>query len=271
MPMQLGCNYSPALIYLLERGAVEVDWIKLSHRETVDANLALASAVRPVLLHILPRAGQRPSLWKKYAWRTLQRQLRIADSPHIGLHLELRAEDWSEPLALEHQPREQAAAILTRLAAGVRTVQKHLHIPLLVENMPYYGSKGVPRIAVEPEAVWQVVEHTKAGLLLDTSHLRCAAYRLGVDARAYARALPLHAVREIHVAGPRLDPGTGLRDCHYALQEEDYALLAWLLGYSEPAIVTLEYGGTGEAFEVPERSDLQALEAQLVRLRRLLP
>lgn len=269
--MQLGCNYSPALIYLLERGAVDVDWIKLSHRATVDANLALASATRPVLLHILPRAGQRPTAWKRYSWRIIQRQLRVAESPHIGLHLDVRAEDWDEPLDLERQPPEQAAALLTRLASGVRAVKRHLSTPLLVENMPYYGDKGVPRIAVQPEAIWQVTEATGAGLLLDTSHLRCAAYRLGVDERAYARALPLHAVREVHVAGPRRVTGGMMRDVHYGLQEGDYALLAWLLGYCEPAIVTLEYGGTGEAFEIPERSDPQALEAQLVRLRQLLP
>ncbi|HOR00187.1 MAG TPA: hypothetical protein PLJ35_15340 [Anaerolineae bacterium] len=66
------------------------------------------------------------------------------------------------------------------------------------------------------------------------------------------------------------ETGKGLSDRHHALQEEHYALLAWLLGFTEPAIDTLEYGGTGQAFETPERNDPQALEAQLLRLRQLL-
>jgi len=269
MAVQLGCNYSPALFYLLERDGVDIDWIKLSRLETVDANLALASSARPVLLHILPHAGQRPGLWDDYTWSAFDRQLRLAESPHAGLHFDLRAEDWDEPLDVRYQPREQAAAMLRRLADGVRAVQQRVNIPVLVENMDY-GHPEVPRLAVQPESFWQVLEETGAGLLLDLSHLRCTAYHLGVDERAYARALPLHAVREVHISGPRLEPN-GLCDRHYALQEEDYALLAWLLGFTEPAIVTLEYGGTGQAFETPERNDPQALEAQLVRLRQLLP
>lgn len=274
MPPQLGCNYSPALMYLLGRGAADVDWIKLSRLETVDGNLALACSVRPVLLHIFPRAGQRPEFWQSHDWVVMERRLRVAGSPHIALHFDLMTEDWDEPAEARHEDREQTQAMLARLAAGVRSVQAHVAIPVLIENMPYHGANSGPsgrkRITLQPEAFWQVMEETGAGLLLDTSHLRCVAYHLGVDARAYARALPLHAVREIHISGPSMVPGKGLRDRHLAMQEEDYVLLAWLLGHTAPAIVTLEYGGTGEAFDIPERNDPQALETQLTRLHKLL-
>ncbi len=274
MPRQLGCNYSPTLMYLLDRDAVNVDWIKLSRLETVDGNLALACSARPVLLHILPHAGQRPELWQSYDWAALERRLRVASSPHIALHFDLVTNDWDCAPGATPESGEEVQAMLARLAAGVRAVQEHLSVPVLIENMPYYdprgGSATRKRITVQPEAFWQVTDETGAGLLLDTSHLRCAAYHLGVDVRAYARAFPLHAVREIHVSGPAMVPGKGLRDRHLAMQEEDYALLAWLLGHTEPAIVTLEYGGTGNGFDAPERNDPQALEAQLGRLRALL-
>ena len=147
-------------------------------------------------------------------------------------------------------------------------------MPVLVENVPYYAHQATLRIAVQPEVIWQVVESTDAGLLLDTSHLRCAAWHLGVDERAYARALPLDRVREIHVSGPRLRGDDGLRDRHGELLNEDYALLEWLLGHTRPSVVSLEYGGTGPKFEdpgeAPERNDPPALERQLHRLQRLL-
>ena len=274
MPLQLGCNYSPALIYLMGRDAADVDWIKLSRSETVDGDLALAGSVRPVLLHTLPRAGQRPELWQSYDWAAMERRLRVASSPHIALHFDLVTDDWDCPPGARPGGREEVQAMLARLAAGVRTVQEHLSVPVLVENMPYHdprgGSPERKRISLQPEAFWQVIEQTGAGLLLDASHLRCAAYHLGVDVRAYARAFPLHAVREIHVSGPALVPGKGLRDRHLAMQEEDYALLAWLLGHTEPAIVTLEYGGTGDGFDALERNDPQVLEEQLRRLHGLL-
>lgn len=70
----------------------------------------------------------------------------------------------------------------------------------------------------------------------------------------------------MHSNGPLMVPGQGLRDRHLACGEEDYSLLAWLLGRCEPGIVTLEYGGFGERIETPERNDPRALEAQLRRL-----
>ena len=269
MPIQLGCNFSLPLLDLLGRSAVDVDWIKLSRPDTVDEDLRLARPLRPVLLHTLGKSGRRPAEWEEYPWTVLARQLAAAGSPHVALHQELRPEDWDEPVDLRQQGREQALAMLERLVAGVQAVRLHLSIPLLVENIPYHGCFGAVRLAAMPEAFWQVVEATGAGLLLDSSHLRCTAYNLGVRVRAYARALPLAHVREIHVSGPRLIDGI-LTDCHHALTAEDYELLEWLLGETRPEIVTLEYGGTGELFETPERNDPLDLEAQLSRLRAMI-
>ena len=268
---QLGCNYSRPLMDLLGRGTVAVDWIKLSDPETVEEELARVRPVRPVLLHTLGRAGRRPESWEAYPWDTLNRQLATADSPHIGLHLDLWAEDWDEPLELQQGSRGQAMALLERLVDGILVAKRNLRVPVLVENMPHYGpGSWRPRITIQPEAIWQVVEETGTGMVLDIAHLRCAAYHLGVDARAYARALPLDAVREVHINGPLMVPGEGLRDRHFPCGAEDYALLEWLLEQSDLGIVTLEYGGFGERIETPERNDPRALEAQLRRLGELL-
>jgi uncharacterized protein len=269
MPVELGCNYSVPLLQLLTQHVVDVDWIKLSQPETVDEDLVITRPLRPVLLHMLPTAGSSRPVWDAYNWNALERQLQQAGSPHIALHLDLLARDWDEPMDPEDLSPATSKAALARLISGVRAVQERAHVPVLVENMPYYGpsesSSGRLRLVVQPETIWQVTEGTGAGLLLDASHLRCAAPRLGVDVHAYAQSLPLEAVRELHVVGPLSVPGLGLRDRHQPMQDEDYALLAWLLERTAPDVVTLEYGGMGPHFE--GRNDPQMLREQLQRLR----
>jgi uncharacterized protein (UPF0276 family) len=269
MPLQLACNYSRPLLSLLQRGAADVDWIKLSDPQGLEADLAVARPLRPVLMHILGRAGRRPEEWDVYPWEALSRQLTTAGSPHIALHLDLWAEDWEEAGGWQRESRAQSLAVLQRLADGIHAAQRHLQVPILVENMPYYGpGSWRPRITIDPEALWQLVEETGVGVLLDVAHLRCTAYTLGVDVRAYTRALPLQVVRELHVGGPRMVAEDGLlHDRHQELAAEDWALLEWVLGEVSPGIVTLEYGGTGPAFEGTERNDPEALERQLARLR----
>lgn len=81
--------------------------------------------------------------------------------------------------------------------------------------------------------------------------------------------LPLELVKEIHVCGPAPDPRDGmLGDRHLEMQEADYELLARTLRRTGPRIVTLEYGGTGPKMEW--RSDIDALERQLQRLRHIV-
>jgi hypothetical protein len=266
MPLQLACNYSRPLLSLLQRGAADVDWIKLSDPQGLEADLEVARPLRPVLLHTLGRAGRRPEEWDRYPWEVLNRQLATAGSPHIALHLDLWADDWEDAGGWQRESRAQSLAVLRRLADGIRAAQRHLRVPILVENMPCYGPGSV-----DPEALWQMVEETGVGVLLDVAHLRCTAYTLGVDVRAYTRALPLQAVRELHVGGPRMVAEDGLlHDRHQELAAEDWALLEWVLAETPPGIVTLEYGGTGPAFEGSERNDPEALERQLRRLEGMI-
>lgn len=125
---------------------------------------------------------------------------------------------------------------------------------------------GVFRTSVEPALMWQLVEEQGAGVLLDLAHLRITASHLGVDARAFARSLPLHAVREIHVCGPVYLGGVGLRDDHQELSKDDYALLEWTLERTDAEILTLEYP-KARTMRQPLAAQLGALERQLLRLK----
>lgn len=162
------------------------------------------------------------------------------------MHLEVSTHNWRGGTDLRYQRADEARAMVEQLTELCRFLKEHVACPLLLENMDYMGADlkpgyGVFRTSVEPALMWQLVEEQGVGVLLDLAHLRVTAHHLGVDARAFARSLPLHAVRELHVCGPTNIEGFGLRDDHGALTDEDYNLLEWTLARTDAEVLTLEY------------------------------
>jgi uncharacterized protein (UPF0276 family) len=255
----LAANYSAPLLELLAAGRADVDWIKLSVWEDFPEQLASARPLRPALLHVLPRAGLADLAGLPWTWDELNQAIAACGSPHVALHLEALPGDWDAP------PSE--ADVVERLVAMTRSWAERIVVPLLVENVPYYGFRGTLAPAIAPDVIRKVCAEAGADLLLDLAHARVTAWHCDEDARAYLAALPLDRVREIHVCGPLLDPKEGLRDRHQEMQAEDYDLLAWALDRTDSLVVTLEYGGTGPLFAA--RNDVDALERQLNRLARM--
>lgn len=233
---------------LLAGGAVHVDRIK------VGSWLGSDRPAYPALLHI-----SRGAIWPRgERWIAEQVRLtRLADAPWVSVHL-----DIGLPYAIYRWPF--TALLPPSLAErwAVRTLRcwaVQSPVPLLAENMPPW-KRDRPAYVVDPGFITRVIEGAGCGLLLDLAHARVSAYRRGQPARDYVSQLPLDRLTEIHVSGPRPSPADGrLLDAHEALQEEDYALLAWVLERARPQAVTLEY----------DRDPVQ-LEAQLLRLQELL-
>lgn len=48
------------------------------------------------------------------------------------------------------------------------------------------------------------------------------------------------------------------------MNEEDFKILKWVLSKTKPSIITLEYGGLGEAYSW--RSNKEVLKRQLIKL-----
>jgi uncharacterized protein (UPF0276 family) len=219
---------------LLASGAVHVDRIKVG---SWMSDVQLAS--HPALLHI-----SRGAIWPRgERW--------------ISVHL-----DIGLPYAIYYWP---LAALLPRALAerwAVHTLQRwgaQSPVPLLAENMPPW-KRDRPAYVFDPGFISCVIERVNCALLLDLAHARVSAHRRGEPARDYISQLPLDRLVEIHVSGPRPSTtGDRLLDAHEPLQEEDYALLAWVLERAQPQAVTLEYG-----------RDRAQLEAQLLRLQELL-
>lgn len=97
-------------------------------------------------------------------------------------------------------PFAYTEATLAAVAARVQRVQEHLRQPLVVENVSAYLRFHESALG-EAEFLAELVARTGCGLLLDLNNLYVNHINHGDDIDAYLAALPLDAVREIHLAG----------------------------------------------------------------------
>ena len=92
---------------------------------------------------------------------------------------------------------EEAVALLV---SRVVQVQDALKREILVENVSTYLRFNEGDYA-EWDFVAEVVRRSGCGLLCDVNNIYVNSINHGFDSREYLRALPRHAVREIHLAG----------------------------------------------------------------------
>jgi len=121
-----------------------------------------------------------------------------------------------------------------------------------LENIaaPFVIPGGMP----EAEFLARLVERTGCGLLLDLTNLLLSARNEGADARRRLQEYPLHAVRQVHLAGGFRDRRGVWVDSHSEpVEDESYALLA-----------DLRLGATGLVAIVIERDDKLPELAQLM-------
>lgn len=271
--MKLACNDHPPLRYLLSTQRAEVDFLKVTSLAALEEEVASALAYRAALIHVGFGIADTVASYRELDWGWFNRLVQRSGSPHIAMHLEVSTHNWRRGAELRYQTPEDARAMGEQLTALCRHLKRHLACPLLLENMDYMGTElkpgyGVFRTSVEPALMWQLVEEEGVGVLLDLAHLRITAHHLGMDAKAFARSLPLHAVREIHICGPAYIGDLGLRDDHQEMSEEDYDLLEWTLERTNAEVLTLEYP---KARTLTHTFDEQVaiLERQLDTLKKL--
>jgi len=163
---------------------------------------------------------------------------------------------------------------------------------VIIENDHGNGDRHL-LAAYLPKTVWQIIEETGCGLLLDLSHARLAARRLSMDAREYVSLLPVEHIREIHVTGIQRFGGrwthllhrAGISDStiqhfadrlldHLPMTDKDWRFFAWAMeqvhsgAWAKPWVVTFEYGGVGPLFKAI--TDPRVLTEQIPRLYELV-
>jgi uncharacterized protein (UPF0276 family) len=135
-------------------------------------------------------------------------------------------------------------ATLASVCEHVDEAQHALGQPLLLENpATYVGFEGAT--LGEAQFVAEVVARTGCRLLLDVTNAHVSAVNHGRDVLAELRALPLHAVGEIHLAGFGEDrDAAGARlliDTHGApVDEAVWALYETVVGWIGPRPTLIE-------------------------------
>ncbi|GLW07354.1 hypothetical protein Misp01_24840 [Microtetraspora sp. NBRC 13810] len=178
------------------------------------------------------------------------------DSPLVSEHLAfVRAGDLDAGHLLP-VPRTREA--LSVIADNVRRAQAALPVPLALENVA--ALFGWPEDELtEAEFLYELVERTGVGLLIDVANLYNNQVNLGLSARRALDGLPLDALAYVHVAGGYAHDGVW-HDTHTAsVPDAVLDLLTELCARVRPPGVLLEWD---DAYP----SD-QALAAELDRVR----
>ncbi|MCX9156846.1 DUF692 domain-containing protein [Niveibacterium sp. 24ML] len=97
-------------------------------------------------------------------------------------------------------PLPYDAASLQRVCQHIDQVQTRLRRRILLENPATYVEFAQSTYS-EVDFIGEIVKRTGCGLLLDVSNAHVSCSNHGRNTQAYLQALPLAAVRQIHLAG----------------------------------------------------------------------
>ena len=103
---------------------------------------------------------------------------------------------------------------LAAVVANVKTVQRAVGIPFLIENISQYFQFPGNTLS-EPDFMAEVAKKTGCGVLLDVTNLRNNAANLGTDPQRYLDRFPLERLVQFHLAGSEWVAGK-LLDTHGA-------------------------------------------------------
>jgi len=135
------------------------------------------------------------------------------------------------------------------VVARVAQVARISDVPFLLENPSYYVRYRDAEMT-EAEFITAVVEEADCGLLLDVNNVWVNSRNHDYDPRAFVDALPLHRVRQLHMAGhtPR---GDVIIDSHgAAIIDEVYDLYAYVVERVGPVTTILEWDNDIPPIEV---------------------
>jgi uncharacterized protein (UPF0276 family) len=289
--MQFAVNYSETARELYLQGQIQVDYFKCPAWPELVRRARVAGRV---YVHFPLRVGRgignamdtemgRPADWRKVEallTQTGTQQVNLHLAPLVGEH---------DGIPLEGSDASHVDVVTEAMIRDVQAVVKRFGTEKVVLENADDGRSGILRVALLPGVINRVVKETGCGFLLDISHARLAAWRLGMDAREYLAELPSERIQEIHLAGIQRFLGcwvtraqaagidarviqqmNGRLVDHLPLADGDWDFCEWAMqevrrgAWREPWVVALEYGGVGGLWEMT--ADRDHLAEQVPRL-----
>ena len=257
--IRLTTNYSEALAKLIRFKDAPIDGIEVGPWFT----LKKIKSLRQELPEWQFQYHASSFITRYQYWRGALSRLHVylacTQSQWVSLHLELlpaKVYMLSSRFGL-HLPPPKTGRAKDKFIRLLSDVIESVEIPIILENLTSLPQEKY-FYAADPSTIAEIVETTSSGLLFDIAHARAAASYRGMSVERYMEKLPLERIVQIHVSGAREKDGY-LQDAHEAMQDEDYAILNWVLGKSKPEVVTLEY-----------IREMGKLREQLWRLREII-
>lgn len=247
--MKLAVNFSSALLGLLQENPdLPVDYIKVPTIPFPQAFDQFEQGAK--FRKLLPHPAQAGVLClghhqfdQCYNPEIITEIIERTQPQYLSTHLEVKVEYFPELRQFKRQDNPVVReGLRKRFLEAIRTVKEETGLPLVVENFPYYKWGRHFQTGAEPDFIAEICEAGDCGFLLDIAHARCSAWHLNRDWKEYLFQLPLHRLREIHLAGTQMRE-EGMRDTHTVLEDEDYRILHMVLAKNKPEIISIEYGG----------------------------
>ena len=266
--MKFAINYSPQAEKLWREGRIQVDLFKCPDWPDLVEKVA---GIHHLYVHFSLRAGGGDLDASDLAWA--REWLESTETRLINTHFWARKSEYpaDEPPTVE--------AIIERAVRDVEALGERFGVErVVIENVPHPTRALHDDLLTEvadPAVISEVTRRAGCGLLLDIAHAIRACEGTGRgDIRAYLDAMPVNALRELHVVGilPEADEN-GIRRDHFAMTDADWEIAQWAveqigLGrWRAPDTLAFEYGGIGEKFAW--RSDETVIAAQAPRLYKL--
>lgn len=281
--MKLAVNFSEALLSLFAKDPdLPVDLIKVP---TIPFPGCFSQFEQGLALRkLLPHPAQpgvislgHPLLQKRFNRELVSKIIALTDPPYLSTHLEAALDFFPSFKTEQHRfDQDLKQEMSARFLNSIDLVKKATGLQLLLENFPYYSWWRHYKLGSDPSFIAEVCEAGDCGFLLDIAHARCSAWNFGISVEQYLESLPLSRLVEIHLAGVTLRT-EGIRDTHTKLSNEDYQLLEFVLGKTDPQIITIEYGGLPDQIinlkyetEPLRRNDPQELKEMIYRVLRVL-
>ena len=267
--MKFAINYSPQAEELRQAGVIQVDVYKCP---SWDELVPRVQKSHPAYVHFSFMAGRNNLDGVDLDW--VESWLDTTDTLVINTHLAVCEQDFSAGESITPE------TLIQKIVRDVEFFGKRFgNERVIVENIPYPDpgwQDGLLKECVDPAVISQIVEQTGCGLLLDVAHAIRACEGLGeTDIKGYLNAMPVHALRELHVVGILADADKdGVRQDHYELLESDWEMVEWSIAqlragkWNTPDTMAFEYGGVGPLFE--NRSDRSVITEQASRLYQLV-
>lgn len=266
--MRFAINYSPQAEKLWRAGVIQVDLFKCPDWPDL---VERVGEFHPVYVHCGLLAGR--GRLQAADTRRLRHWLDQTDTLVINTHFTVGRADFPSPHAVS------AEAVIERALRDLEALGEQIPIEdIVIENIPFpdpgWNDDMVPE-AVDPAIISEVVRRSGCGFLLDIAHAIRACEGTGrADVKAYLNAMPVQALRELHVVGILPEPDEhGVRQDHFAMTEADWEIAEWALSqirqgtWRKPDTMAFEYGGLGDQFAW--RSEEAVIAEQAPRLRQL--